>query len=134
MDFVKSDELVLCHDDLSPCNVVFRDDRPWVIIDWDGVHPDERWQDLTYILWLWINIGDHRRKRNIVSRMNKALNVYGADEKTKQDFSDKLVQRMMRVLDETDVSRTDYERVREWVKDSIRWVEKNKNAIKNEIG
>ena len=66
--------------------------------------------------------------------MNKALNVYGADEKTKQDFSDKLIQRMIRVLDETDESRTDYARVREWVQDSIRWVEKNKNIIKNEIG
>ena len=39
--FVKSDELVLCHDDLSPCNVVFRDNNPVHIIDWDGVHPDE---------------------------------------------------------------------------------------------
>ncbi|MFC1803391.1 phosphotransferase [Thermoproteota archaeon] len=134
MDFVKSDELVLCHDDLSPCNVVFREDCPWVIIDWDGVHPDERWQDLTYILWLWINIGDHRRKRKIVSRMNTALNIYGADEKTKKDFSDKFVQRMMRVLDETDVSRPDYDRVREWVQDSIRWVENNKNIITKEIG
>ena len=28
MHFVKSDELVLSHDDLSPCNVVFRDDCP----------------------------------------------------------------------------------------------------------
>lgn len=134
MEFVKTDELVLCHDDLSPCNVVFKDDRPWVIIDWDGVHPDERWQDLTYILWLWINLGYHKRKRNIVPRMNKALNVYGADEKAKQDFTDKLIKRMTRVLDETDTSRVDYERVKEWVQDSIQWVEKNKNAIKRKIG
>jgi len=134
IDFVKSDELVLCHDDLSPCNVVFRDNHPVLIIDWDSVHPDERWQDLTYLLWLWINIGDHRRNMNIVSQMCCALKAYGADETTKHDFADKLIQRMNRVLVETDETRTDYDRVKDWVQDSIRWVEKNKKNIKNEIG
>lgn len=134
LDFVNSDRLVLCHDDLSPCNVVFRDNHPILVIDWDSVHPDERWQDLTYILWLWINIGDHRRKMNIVSQMSSALKAYGADETTKQDFADKLIQRMNRVLEETDETRTDYDRVKEWVQDSIRWVEKNNKKIKNEIG
>jgi thiamine kinase-like enzyme len=134
MDFVKSDELILCHDDLSPCNIVFRDNNPAIIIDWDGVHPAERWQDLTYILWLWINIGDHRRKRDIISHMSRALEVYGADETTKQGFADKLIQRMNRVMDETEKTRTDYDRVKYWVQESVQWVEKNKNKIKNEIG
>ena len=49
-DFVKSEILVLCHDDLSPCNVVFRDDHPFVIIDWDSVHPGERWEDFVHSL------------------------------------------------------------------------------------
>ena len=98
------------------------------IIDWDSVHPDERWQDLTYILWLWINIGDHRRNMNIISQMCCALKAYGADETTKHDFADKLIQRMNRVLVETDISRNDYDRVKEWVQYSIRWVEKNKKT------
>ena len=134
MDYIKFDEMVICHDDLSPCNVVFRDNNPVYIIDWDGVHPDERWQELTYILWLWINIGDHRRKRDIVSQMSRALDAYGADETTKHDFADKLIQRMNRVLVETEITRTDYDRVKYWVHDSVQWVEKNKKTIKNEIG
>jgi thiamine kinase-like enzyme len=134
LDFVKRDGLVLCHGDLSPCNVVFRDNHPILIIDWDSVQPDERWQDLTYILWLWINIGDYRRKMNIVSQMSCALEAYGANETTKHDFADKLIQRMNRVLVETDETRTDYCRVKYWVQDSIRWVEENKNNIKNKIG
>jgi len=133
-DFVKSETLVLCHDDLSPCNVVFRDNHPVAIIDWDGVHPDERWQDLTYILWLWINIGGHRENRNIVSQMSSALRAYGADETTKHDFADKLIQRMNRVLTEADISRNEYDKVKEWVQYSIRWVEKNKKIIQNKIG
>ncbi len=41
---------------------------------------------------------------------------------------------MNRVLVETDETRTDYNRVKEWIQDSILWVEKNKKNIKNEIG
>lgn len=35
----------------------FKNNRPVGIIDWDSAAPGERWEDLTYILWLWINIG-----------------------------------------------------------------------------
>jgi thiamine kinase-like enzyme len=132
--FVNNGTLVLCHDDLSPCNVVFRDDYPFVIIDWDDVHPDERWEDLTYILWLWINIGSHIENRNIVSQMSSALKSYGADEAIKNSFADKMIQRMNRLLNEVDVSREDYNRIKEWVQYSIRWVEKNRKIIQKEIG
>ena len=110
------------------------DNHPVAIIDWDDVHPDERWQDLTYILWLWINIGSHRKNRNIVSRMSSTLKAYGADEATKHGFADKLIQRMNRLLVEADVSRNDYDKINEWVQYSIRWVEKNQIIIQNEIG
>jgi len=133
-DFVKSEPLVLCHDDLSPCNVVFRDDYPFVIIDWDSVHPDERWQDLTYILWSWINIGNLRENRNIVPQMSSALKAYRADETTKDDFADKLSQRMNRVLVDVDMSRDDYGKIKEWVQYSVQWVEQNKKIITEEIG
>ncbi|MFQ7077181.1 MAG: hypothetical protein DBX65_01520 [Oscillospiraceae bacterium] len=43
---------VICHNDLSPCNTVFRNNHPVGIIDWDSAAYGERWEDLTYILWL----------------------------------------------------------------------------------
>jgi len=132
--FVKTKNRVLCHDDLSPCNVVFRDETPIAIIDWKDVHEDERWQDLTYILWLWINIGSHTENRDLVSQMSSALEAYGADEETKHDFSNKLIKRMNRTLIETAKARKDYEKIREWVQDSIRIVEKNRHVIQKEIG
>lgn len=133
-DFIGSDNQVLCHDDLSPCNVVFRDSHPIAIIDWDSVHPGERWQDLTYILWLWINVGSHGKNKNIVSQMSSALKAYGADDTTKRDFANKLINRMNRVLAERDKSNYDYDKIREWVQYSIRWVENNKEFIQLEIG
>jgi hypothetical protein len=48
---------IVCHNDLSPCNFVFRDGEPVGIIDWDGAAPGERLRDLGYALFLWLNLG-----------------------------------------------------------------------------
>jgi thiamine kinase-like enzyme len=133
-DFLKSNELVLCHDDLSPCNVVFRENSPIAIIDWCDVHPNTRWQDLTYILWLWINLGTHEEDRNMIPQMVSALNAYDADEKTRQNFAEKLINRMTREIVELEKTRCDYTRVEVWVNDSIHWVEKNREIIQSKIG
>jgi len=48
---------VVCHNDLSPCNFVFRDGVPVGIIDFDGIGPGRRLEDLGYALFLWLNLG-----------------------------------------------------------------------------
>jgi aminoglycoside phosphotransferase (APT) family kinase protein len=48
---------VVCHNDLSPCNFVFREGVPVGIIDFDGAAPGTRLQDLGYALFLWLNLG-----------------------------------------------------------------------------
>jgi hypothetical protein len=48
---------VVCHNDLSPCNFVFRDQRPVAIIDFDAAAPGERLHDLGYAIFLWLNLG-----------------------------------------------------------------------------
>jgi Phosphotransferase enzyme family len=49
---------VVCHNDLSPCNAVFRDDRPVALIDFDSAAPGTRLHDLGYAAWLWLDLGD----------------------------------------------------------------------------
>jgi Putative homoserine kinase type II (protein kinase fold) len=56
---------VICHHDLSPCNVVFRGGIPISIIDWDSCFYGKRWEDLTYSVWSWINLGSHQRNTKI---------------------------------------------------------------------
>jgi serine/threonine protein kinase len=49
---------VVCHNDLSPCNFVFREGRPVAIIDFDAAAPGSHYLDLGYAAWLWLNLGD----------------------------------------------------------------------------
>jgi Ser/Thr protein kinase RdoA (MazF antagonist) len=48
---------VVCHNDLSPCNFVFRDGLPVALIDFDAAAPGDRLQDVGYALFLWLNLG-----------------------------------------------------------------------------
>ncbi|WP_245277557.1 phosphotransferase [Rhizobium leguminosarum] len=49
---------VACHNDLSPCNFVFRAGRPAAIIDFDSASPGPRMHDLGYAVWMWLDLGD----------------------------------------------------------------------------
>jgi Ser/Thr protein kinase RdoA (MazF antagonist) len=48
---------IVCHNDLSPCNFVFRDGAPVGIIDFDAAAPGSRLQDVGYAIFLWLNLG-----------------------------------------------------------------------------
>lgn len=57
LDASTDDIEVVCHNDLSPCNFVFRDRMPYAIIDFDAAQPGTRLHDLGYAAWLWLDIG-----------------------------------------------------------------------------
>ena len=44
---------VVCHNDPSPCNVVFVAGRPVALIDFDAAAPGARLRDVAYAGWLW---------------------------------------------------------------------------------
>lgn len=48
---------VICHNDLSPCNFVFRAGVPVAMIDFDTAAPGLRLHDLGYAAWLWLDLG-----------------------------------------------------------------------------
>ncbi len=57
--FISNSNLeVICHNDLSPCNFVFREGKPIGIIDFDAATPGSRVMDLGYAAWLWLNLGN----------------------------------------------------------------------------
>jgi thiamine kinase-like enzyme len=132
-EFTKSNHLVVCHSDLSPCNVVFRDKVAIAIIDWDGAYIGEPWEDLAYICWLWINLACHTPRTDSVDVMKNALISYGIDEATVLDFSTKFMLRMDKALRDVDVSGNQYERVKIWVDESKLWVRNHRIEIQTKI-
>ena len=54
-------EEVVCHNDLSPRNTVYRDDgpglRPVAFIDWDLAAPGPRLSDIAHLCWQFLNLG-----------------------------------------------------------------------------
>ena len=52
---------VVCHNDLSPKNTVYRDDggglAPIAFIDWDIAAPSERIHDIAHVCWQYLDLG-----------------------------------------------------------------------------
>jgi hypothetical protein len=48
---------VICHNNLSLCNFVFRAGLPVAVIDFDAASPGTRAHDLGYAAWLWLDLG-----------------------------------------------------------------------------
>ncbi|WP_202971144.1 phosphotransferase [Saccharothrix sp. ALI-22-I] len=42
---------VICHNDLAPYNMVFRDGLPVGVFDFDGARPGPRWWDIAYTIY-----------------------------------------------------------------------------------
>ena len=63
------DQEVVCHNDISPVNTVFVAGRPTALIDFDMARPSPRIRDVSYGLFLWLNLGwdgrgaDEQRRR-----------------------------------------------------------------------
>jgi Ser/Thr protein kinase RdoA (MazF antagonist) len=69
---------VVCHNDLSPCNFVFRDGLPVAVIDFDAAAPGYRMDDLGYAAWLWLDIGNEEtRAAGQARRLRLFAEAYG---------------------------------------------------------
>jgi tRNA A-37 threonylcarbamoyl transferase component Bud32 len=51
------DHEVICHNDLSPKNTVYRAGRPVTFIDWDNAAPGRRVHDVAHVCWQFAGLG-----------------------------------------------------------------------------
>lgn len=115
----KSGEVV-CQNDLSPCNFVFRDGLPRGIIDFDAAAPGTRLEDLGYALFLWLNIGtDGPPAPKQARRIRVFCDAYGieADEVVIKAIADAVATNIQRLRAD------DRQRDVEWWQKQLDWIE-----------
>lgn len=78
----------ICHNDLSPSNVVLRAGVPMALIDWESAAPGPRAWDLGYAAWRWVPFWPEDRCRAAglptsidekARRYRLLLNAYGVE-------------------------------------------------------
>jgi hypothetical protein len=114
---------VVCHNDLSPCNAVFRDGLPTALIDFDAAAPGTRLHDLGYAAWLWLDLGnediDVATQRR---RLRLFTQAYGFDGNGKQVVDAVLVRQQILVAEE---QRLGNRRMAQWATHCREWTLKN---------
>lgn len=126
--------MVYVHGDLSPQNVVFKDNELVGIIDWDSCYVGPDYYDFIYIFWTWCNVGSYNRNNEeIFTKLKEMLKIYEADFMFKKDFANKIREVMESRLKNLNKNDTYYERIYQWVKWSEVWVDLYEDRIKEEI-
>jgi aminoglycoside phosphotransferase (APT) family kinase protein len=82
------DQEVVCHNDLSPKNTVYRDQgaglRPVAFIDWDIAAPGARIHDLAHTCWQFLDLGPGVTDVTACARRLRLLaDAYGLADRTR---------------------------------------------------
>jgi serine/threonine protein kinase len=118
----------VCHNDLSPCNFVFRGGLPVGIIDFDSAAPGARLQDVGYALFLWLNLGrDGPPPTEQARRIKRFCDAYGieADARVVDAISDAVASNIARL--HADERAADVE----WWQGQLKWLNQHQDVFLN---
>ena len=90
----------ICHNDLSPCNFMFKDEMPYAIFDWDALSFGDSLDDLAYVVWMWCDLGDSlttQDQRKVAMKMETILEAYGLARNEWLKLATYIVRQMQRV-------------------------------------
>jgi hypothetical protein len=95
-------EGIVCHNDLSPVNTIYREDRPFAFIDWDYAAPASATWDLACAAWSFVPLADdafcHRYGYPFEPRgprLRVFCDAYGLDGHDRNGFLDVVREREM---------------------------------------
>lgn len=123
---------VVCHNDPSPCNYVFRDGRPVAFIDFDHAAPGPRIRDVAYAGWLWtLSADDGPPIPEQARRLRLMADAYGPNNTT--DLLDAVMRRQEDNLTDAltrttsaDLAVADYAHASAaWQRDQMAWLRDN---------
>ena len=118
---------VVCHNDLSPCNFVFRGKVPLAIIDFDAAAPGARTDDLGYAAWLWLDLGSEKiSAQDQHRRLMLFVNAYG--EPAVKPVIDAILERQIRLLNEA--RKAGDSPTAEWAARCNEWTRDNRRVLR----
>lgn len=110
---------VVCHHDPSPTNLVFRNDLPTALIDFDTAEPGSPLEDIGYAAWTWCIASKYDDADRQAAQVRVLVDAYGLTERQRAAVVDATLERQLRnarFWAETSVVAT-----AEQIKDRIAW-------------
>jgi hypothetical protein len=142
-----ADDEVVCHNDLSPRNTVYRDDgaglRPYAFIDWDFAAPGRRVHDVAHVCWQFLDLGPGRANPKGPARLiGLVADTYGLHTRDRRALVDTILwwqDRCWRGIEERAAAGDKaMERLRSAghvaaIQQAYAWVEKHHTALESEL-
>jgi Phosphotransferase enzyme family len=76
------DAEVVCHNDLSPRNTVYRDLLPVAFVDWDIAAPGRRVHDVAHVCWQFADLGPRTDPDRAAARVRLIADAYGLADRS----------------------------------------------------
>lgn len=117
---------VVCHNDISPVNTVFVDGEPAALIDFDAARPGPRIRDVSYGMFLWLNLGwEGPPVERQLRRIRLWCDAYGLTNRSR------LIEEVQQRVRETAESlrRADLEDATRWWYSQLDWVRRHQDSL-----
>ena len=118
----------VCHNDLSPCNFMFKNGLPYAVFDWDAADINDPLNDLAYASWMWCDIGnDEYTPAEIGRKIKVILDAYQLHKDHRYLLTEKMHEQIQRVS-KSHLAINNHATTL-WANKCDFWLEQNQNQV-----